>query len=213
MEYLERDFFESNLVADEYAALKLKLLPLKERLEKIIFYYSDDANDTKEIDCQNQVEFNLIPALSINRDTFFFNKYEVDENSIINRNENSLSFSLVGMTNIYLFKKKRLINPSISLGVGANFQGSKIALGGFLGGGISFGKKRLLGINFGLSYLPIRALNPAFSEGQQIDMGLDESLVFREDYRWSTFVSLALPINRIFNLLSPSSRNSESHKY
>jgi len=205
LESLKRDLFESELVVAEYLKLKQRLLPLKNKIESILFSPIKTSSNT----CEKNIDFNLVTAVSFSSEPLFFNKHFVNANDTIEAGQNGLSFSLVAMTNIYLVKKRMPINPSISVGLGANVQGSKIGLGGFFGGGLAFGKKRHWGINVGFSYLPIRELNPSFEIGLPIPAPFEEKDAIRTEYHWSPFVSATVPLNWILGLFSSSDNDGK----
>lgn len=198
LDSLERDLFESRLVADEYLILVEKLKRLNSKLEELLF--GTLPSDTKQLGkgrCEKNIDFRIGTSISFGNnavlDRFSLEFMSDSLNRIVkNQDLSDFSFSIVGMTLIYP-KKRRSINPGLVIGAGANFQGREVNLGAFLGGAIAFQKSRSIVLSIGASLLPVEQLNSSFEEkeNQLISSVFTDEMITDLGYGWSPFIALS----------------------
>lgn len=199
LDSLKRDKFESAIVKNEFLKLQSKLEPLKMKLDLILFkpIATDNSN------CESQIDFNIAVTYSFGSN---FDRFEIMDMVLQNsENVSNNSFGIAGMTNFYLTKSSP-VNPGFSLGFGFNPFDENILPMAYLGGVLSFGKKRLLSINFGMNYSPREKLNPEYESqlNTEIPSNVPNEHVFGLEYKWSPFISINIPFKWVSRQVSSS---------
>lgn len=214
---LERDKFESELVAEEYLKLREKLIFLEKKLVAILFTIPPpDPKPPVNNNCEKRIDVKFVTSITLT-DTFSFDRYEYSTMntdtmvSTVGRANNNFSLSLGIMTNIYLLKNQSPVNFGISIGSGVIIQDDTFDPELYLGVAFAFGKKRLVGINMGVSYSPYEVLNEGYRVGTLVDVPANAEArdIIRRDYRFFPSVSATIPIRWVIDAISGNNPNED----